>query len=293
VTRRGWLLFLAMCLLWGIPYLLIKVVVEELSPPFAVFARAGVAAIVLLPIAAARGQLRQLRGHWRWVIVFALLEITIPWLFLNDAERHLTSSLTGLLVAAVPLVAGFASRLVGAEDRLDRNRLIGLLVGICGVAALLGLDLAGEWWAAVEIGIVVIGYGTAPLIASRQLAAVPPLAVIAASLGLTGLVYAPVAAFNWPDRVPPAKVVGSLAVLVVFCTIAAFLVFFALIAEAGPNRALVITFVNPAVAVLLGTAILSEPVTAGMLVGFPLILLGCFLATRQTRVAAVTAVAEP
>lgn len=283
MTRRGWLLFVAMCVLWGIPYLLIKVVVGELSPAFAVLARAGVAALVLVPIAAARGDLAKLRPHWRWVLLFALLEITIPWGFLNDAERHLTSSLTGLLVAAVPLVAGLASRLVGAEDRLDRRRLLGLLIGIGGVVALLGLDLGGEWWAAVEIGIVVVGYGTAPLIASRQLADVPPLAVIAASLALTALVYAPIAAFHWPDRVPPAKVVASLAVLVCFCTIAAFLVFFALIAEAGPNRALVITFVNPAVAVLLGTAVLGEPVTAGMLVGFPLILLGCFLATRQSR----------
>jgi drug/metabolite transporter (DMT)-like permease len=292
VTRRGWLLFLAMCLLWGIPYLLIKVVVEELSPPFAVLARAGVAALVLLPIAAARGDLKQIRSQWRWVVAFALLEITIPWLFLNDAERHLTSSLTGLLVAAVPLVAGLASRLVGAEDRLDRNRLLGLMIGIAGVAALLGLDLGGEWWAALEIGIVVIGYGTAPLIASRQLAGIPPLGVIATSLGLTALVYAPAAAFSWPDRVPPAKVVLALVVLVVFCTIAAFLVFFALIAEAGPNRALVITFVNPAVAILLGTTILDDPLTTGMLIGFPLILLGCFLATRQSR-ERVPVLAEP
>ncbi len=281
-----------MCLLWGIPYLLIKVVVGEVSPAFAVLARAGVAALVLLPVAAARGDLRLLRPHWRWVLLFALLEITIPWGFLNDAERHLTSSLTGLLVAAVPLVAGLASRVVGAEDRLDRHRLLGLLIGVGGVAALLGLDLGGEWWAAVEIGIVVVGYGTAPLIASRQLADVPPLAVFAASLALTAVVYAPIAAFSWPEQMPSAKVLGSLTVLVFFCTITAFLVFFALIAEAGPNRALVITFVNPAVAVLLGTAVLSEPVTVGMLVGFPLILLGCFLATRHSR-EPIPVLAEP
>lgn len=281
-----------MCVLWGIPYLLIKVVVEELSPAFAVLARAGMAALVLVPVAAVRGQLALLRGHLRWVVAFAALEITLPWLFLNDAERHLTSSLTGLLVAAVPLVAGLASRLTGAEDRLDRNRLTGLLIGIGGVVALLGLDIGGNWWAAVEIGIVVVGYGTAPLIASRQLAGVPPLAVIAAAQALTAVVYAPAALFGWPDRMPSGKVLASLAVLVVACTITAFLVFFALIAEAGPNRALVITFVNPAVALLLGTTVRSEPLTTGMLVGFPLILIGCVRATRQSS-QRVPVVAEP
>ena len=134
MTRRAWLLFLAMCVLWGIPYLLIKVVVGELSPPVAVFARTAPAAAILLPIAASRGQLSGLREHWRPVLAFALLEITIPWGLLNDAERHLTSSLTGLLIASVPLVAALGSRMVGADDRLDRTRLIGLLVGLGGAA---------------------------------------------------------------------------------------------------------------------------------------------------------------
>lgn len=292
MTRRGWLLFVAMCFLWGIPYLLIKVVVGELSPSMAVFTRSAAGALLLLPIAAARGQLHGLREHWRAVLAFALLEITIPWGFLNDAERHLPSSLTGLLIAAVPLVAAVASGLIGAEDRLDRYRVLGLLLGISGVAALLGLDLHGKWWPAVELGLVAVGYGTAPLIASRKLSAVPSLAVIGASLGLTALVYAPFAASSWPTRTPSAKVFASLAVLVAACTVAAFLVFFALIAVAGPNRALVVTFVNPAVAVLLGTLLLDEPLTRGMLVGFPLILAGCVLATRHSH-QPVPAVAEP
>jgi drug/metabolite transporter (DMT)-like permease len=285
-------LFVAMCVLWGIPYLLIKVVVGELSPAMAVFSRSAAAALVLLPIAAARGQLQGLREHWRAVLAFALLEITIPWGFLNDAERHLPSSLTGLLIASVPLVAAVASGIVGAEDRLDRYRVLGLLLGLSGVAALLGLDLGGEWWAAVELVLVAVGYGTAPLIASRKLSGVPPLAVIGASLGLTAVVYAPFAARSWPSRAPSAEVLASLAVLVAACSVAAFLVFFALIAMVGPNRALVVTFVNPAVAVLLGTLLLDEPLTGGMLVGFPLILAGCVLATRHST-QRVPAVAEP
>jgi drug/metabolite transporter (DMT)-like permease len=292
VSRRGWWLFGAMCVLWGIPYLLIKVAVDELSPPVLVLARTAIGALVLLPIAAARGYLRPLLPYWRWVLAFTVLEIAGPWLLLSDAERYLTSSLTGLLVAAVPIVAALASLALGEEDRLDRTRVLGLVVGMAGVATLLGLDLGGEVRAALEIGLVVIGYGTAPLIVSRKLADVPALGVIAASLGITGIGYAPFAAASWPSRMPSGEVIISLVVLALACTVLAFVLFFALIAEAGPNRALVITFVNPAVALLLGIALLDEPFTAGAAIGFPLILLGCVLATRKSR-ARVPALAEP
>jgi drug/metabolite transporter (DMT)-like permease len=292
VTRRGWLLFSTMCVLWGIPYLLIKVAVEDLSPPVVVLARTGIGAAVLLPVAAARGYLRPLLPCWRWLLAFTVLEIAGPWLLLTDAERHLTSSLTGLLVAAVPMVAAVASLALGEQDRLDRTRVVGLVVGMAGVAVLLGLDLGGEVRAALELAVVVVGYGTAPLIVSRRLADVPSLGVIAASLGITAVAYAPVAALSWPSQVPSAQVLTSVVVLALACTVAAFLVFFALIVESGPNRALVITFVNPAVALLLGVVLLGESFTAGAAVGFPLVLLGCVLATRPSA-ARLPAVAEP
>lgn len=284
MTRRGWLLFAAMCVLWGIPYLLIKVAVDELSPPAVVLARTGIGALVLLPVAAARGNLRPLLPLWRWVALFSALEIAGPWLLLTDAERHLSSSLAGLLIAAVPLVSAITSQLLGSADRLDSVRVLGLGIGLAGVAVLLGLDLGGELAAAGEIGLVALGYGTAPQIVSRKLADVPALGVIASSLGLSALVYAPVAALSWPHEVPSAKVVWSLVGLALACTVAAFLVFFALIAEAGPNRALVITFVNPAVALLLGVLLLGERFTLGIAVGFPLVLAGCVLATRHSQV---------
>lgn len=299
MTRRAWPLFVAMCVLWGIPYLLIKVAVDELSPGLLVFFRTAGGAAILLPIAAARGTLGLLRPHWRALLAFTALEIALPWLLLNDAETHLSSSLTGLLIAAVPLVAAVASRLLGEQDRLDRGRTVGLLLGIVGVALLLGLDLGGRWTAAVEIAFVAVGYGTAPVILSRKLAHLPPLTVIAGCLGITAVAYLPWAVYDWPEHAPSGKVVAAVLLLICACTVAAFLVFFALIAEAGPNRALVITFVNPAVAVLLGVLLLSEPFTVGMAFGFPLILLGCVLATRRSATAvpgqpmAVPAVAEP
>jgi drug/metabolite transporter (DMT)-like permease len=293
MTRRGWLLFSTMCVLWGIPYLLIKVAVEDLSPPVVVLARTGIGALVLLPVAAARGYLRPLLPKWKWLLAFTVLEIAGPWLLLTDAERYLTSSLTGLLIAAVPMVAAVASLALGEADRLDRTRVLGLLVGMAGVSVLLGLDLGGEVRAAVELALVVLGYGTAPVIISRQFSDIPSLGVIASSLGLTAVFYLPFAIASWPSRAPSFDAFASLVVLALACTVAAFLVFFALIAEAGPNRALVITFVNPAVALVLGVLVLGEPVTAGLLIGFPLILVGCVLATRAASDTAVPAVAEP
>lgn len=292
MTRRGWLLFAAMSVLWGIPYLLIKVAVDELSPPVVVFSRTVLAALLLLPYAAATGALRSLRGHWRMVLLFTVLELTGPWLLLTDAETRLSSSVAGLLVAAVPLVAAVLSRLLGDADRLDRTRAVGLLVGLTGVAVLLGIDLRGDLWSAAEMGLVVLGYGSAPLVASRRLSGVPGVAVTTAALCLTGLFYLPFAIVARPDRLPSGGAITAVVVLAVVCTAVAFLVFFALIAEVGPNRALVITFVNPAVAVLLGVLLLSEPLTLGTVLGFPLILGGCVLATRSS-VPSPPAVAEP
>ncbi len=288
MTRRGWVLFTAMCVLWGMPYLLIKVAVEELSPPQLVLLRTGLAAVLLLPWAAARGQLAPVLRHWRPLLVFTFLELAVPWLLLASAERNLSSSLTGLLVAAVPLVAAFAARLGDHADRLDRRRALGLAVGFAGVAALVGIDVRGGDLVSVgEVALTVVCYALAPLVVSRWLSDVPSTGVTAAALGLTALVYAP---FGLPGlEVPSGRVVWAVVVLSLACTVAALLAFFALIAEAGPQRALVITFVNPAVALLLGIALLDEPLTLGAVVGFPLVLLGCVLATRATTAATVDA----
>jgi drug/metabolite transporter (DMT)-like permease len=281
MSRRGWLLFLAMSLIWGIPYLLIRVSIRELSPPTLVFARTLPAALLLLPLAAYRRQLRPLRPRWRWIALFALIEMAIPWLMLSRAEQHLTSSTAGLLIASVPLLAALVYRMSPHTDRLDGRRLIGLVVGFAGVATLVGIDAGRSNLLALgEMGVVALGYSLGPLIISRRLTDLPSLGVVSVAIALTALAYAPFALSRIPHHVS-LEVGASVLALAIICTALAFLLFFELIAEVGPARSTVITYVNPAVAVLLGVAVLGEPFTVGIAIGFPLILAGSVMGTGK------------
>jgi drug/metabolite transporter (DMT)-like permease len=294
VSRRGWVLFALMGVLWGIPYLMIKVAVEGVSVPVLVFVRTAVGAAVLLPLALRGGRLTWVRKHWRPLAAFAAIEIIVPWGLLSDAERHITSSMTGLLIAASPIVAVLAARLTGDSERLGPARWTGLGVGLAGVAVLAGPALSGgSTWAIIEVLLVAVCYGTAPLIAARRLADVPALPMTAVCLGGAALVYAPPAIITWPDALPDGRVLAALAGLAVVCTALAFVVFFALIREVGPSRALVFTYINPAVAVTAGVVVLGEPLTASMLVSFALILGGSVLATAPRAATESCAAAAP
>ena len=281
-------------MIWGIPYLLIRVAVEELSPPALVFWRTAPAALLLAPFAFRHGRLRPLLARWRWVTAYTVVELAVPWLLLFHAEQRMSSSMAGLLVAAVPLIAAVLYRAAGSGEHLDARRLTGLIVGFAGVAALVGIDVSGtEPLAVVEVLVVAICYATGPLIISRHLAGLQSLGVVAASLVLVAVAYAPAGLLTLPASVS-ADTVAAVATLAVVCTVLAFILFFALIREVGPSRATVITYVNPLVAVLLGVTLLSEPFTLGIAVGMPLILIGSVLGTAPSlKSAAEGAAAAP
>ncbi len=283
MSRRGWVLFAAMGVIWGVPYLLIKVAVDELTPSTLVLARTLLATLLLLPLAVSRGRLPDVARAWRPLLAFAAVEIMAPWLLLGVAEQSLSSSLTGLLIAGVPLVGAALAVATRSDDRLDGRRLLGLLVGFAGVAALVGFEVGGgDTGAVLAVAVVAVCYAVGPLILSRWLAHLPGIGVITASLGVTAVAYLPVGLAQAPGRWPSTDVVVSVAGLAVVCTALAFVVFFALIAEVGPTRATVITYVNPAVALLLGVSLLDESLTAATAVGFGLILAGSVLATRRS-----------
>jgi drug/metabolite transporter (DMT)-like permease len=282
VTSRGWLLFVAMSVIWGIPYLMIKVAVEGVSVPVLVFARTAVGAAVLVPLALKSGIPAMVRRHWKALLGFSFFEIIAAWYLLSDAERHLTSSMTGLLIAASPIIAALLDRFTGGEQRLGTRRVVGLGIGLAGVAALAGPHLAGGTaWPVVEVLMVSTCYAIAPLIAARHLGDVPALPMTATCLGFAALVYAAPAAATWPTEMPSTRVLAALAGLAVICTALAFVVFFALIREVGAARALVFTYVNPAVALLAGVVVLGEPLTALNVAALALILAGCVLATHR------------
>jgi drug/metabolite transporter (DMT)-like permease len=283
MSRRGWVLFAALSVIWGIPYLLIRIAVRDISPPTLVFFRTAPAGLALLPLALKKETLIALAKHWRALVVYTVGEVCIPWLLLSRAEQRISSSLAGLLVATVPLIAISFSMITRHEGHLGWRRLVGLGVGFAGVAVIVGVGVHGPDLVAVgEIGIVAVGYALSPFIVSNQLSEVPAIAVVAASLVLDALVYSPIALTHLPKHLS-AEEVASVLILIVVCTGLAFLIYFALIAEVGPARATVVTYLNPAVAVVLGIAILHEHFSVGIAIGFPFVLIGSYLGTGGRR----------
>jgi len=293
MTRRALLLFALMSLIWGIPYLFIRVAVQEISPATLVFARTSVAALILLPIALLRGDLRRVLARWRWVVAFAAAEVGGPWVLLGSAEQHLTSSLAGLLVAGVPLVGAVIAVTTRARHDMDGRGYVGLLFGLVGVAAMVGFNIGeSDATALLEMALVVVGFAIGPAILARRLSGLPSVGVMALALSLCALAYAPIAFVQRPTVVPSPSVLAAVAILGVVCTATAFVLFAALVEEMGPVRATVILYVSPAVAASLGVVVLNEPVTVGMGLGLGLVILGSALATRGTRGTASDSSAE-
>jgi drug/metabolite transporter (DMT)-like permease len=288
MTTRGWLLFVTLGVFWGIPYLFIRVAVADFDPVVVAFGRTAIGALLLLPLAIRSKALRPLRPHWKILLLYTAIEIVGPWVLLGHAEIRLNSSTTGLLIAMVPMVAAIILTVMG-DDRLDLRRIAGLVLGLVGVALLVGLDVHVDDLIAIgQVMLVVLGYAVGPIIISRRLADLPSIGVVTGSLLLAAVAYAPFAVLFWPQHLT-ARATGSVIVLAVVCTAAAFLVMFALIAEAGPARMTLITYINPAVAILLGALILKEPITIGIAIGFPLIIIGSILGTwRSSREPAST-----
>jgi drug/metabolite transporter (DMT)-like permease len=293
VNRQAVLLFAAMSVIWGIPYLFIRIAVTEVSPAVLVFGRTAIAALILLPIAVTRADLRPVAARWRWVVVFAAVEIGLPWLLLGSAEQHVSSSLAALILAGVPLIGTALALLMGRRHHMGWTGALGLLMGILGVAAIVGLNLeTTDPWALAELAGVAVAYAVGPVILVHRLGGLQSIGVMSVSLALVAVVYAPFALADWPSTPPTAAVLVSILVLAVVCTALAFILFAALIEAIGPVRSTVITFINPAVATLLGVLVLAEPFTPGMAVGFALVLAGSALATRNPARAPEVAVLE-
>jgi drug/metabolite transporter (DMT)-like permease len=280
VSARGWILFAAVSVVWGMPYLFIKIGVEELTPGFVAWSRVALAAVVLLPVAIRTGALRGL--PLRWLVAFAAVEIAIPFPLIGFGEQRISSSLAAILIAALPLVVAFLALRFDHAERPTRTRLAGMLVGLAGVIALVGIDIGGrgaELLGAAAVLTATLGYACGPLIVKRHLKGADPLGPVTAAMAIASIMLLPFGIGDFPTETPQTDTLVAIAVLGLVCSAAAFLLFFRLIAEVGPSRATVITYVNPIVALALGVAVLGESVTAGAVAGLLLILAGSWLAT--------------
>jgi drug/metabolite transporter (DMT)-like permease len=265
------------------PYLFIKIAVDDgLSPSFVAWSRLALAALVLLPVAWKLGALRGLGDRWKALTAFAAIEMAIPWPLIGFGEIHISSSLAAILIAAVPLFVALLALRFDRSESPTPVRFLGMLIGLGGVVALVGIDLGGrrdELLGALAVLVAAFCYAIGPMIVKRRLSHVDPLGPVAASLGLATLLITPFALADAPSAVPDGDALASLVVLGLVCSALAFLFFFRLIAEVGPSRATIITYVNPVVALALGVAILDESITAGVIVGLLLILAGSWLST--------------
>ena len=279
MTRRAWVAFAMVAILWGIPYLLIKVAVAEVSPVFVAWVRLVFAAGLLLPLAAARNVLRPALPRWRWILVLAFFYMALAWTLIPFGERYLSSSLTAIIIAGVPLaVAVIQFR----RERPSRARVAGLLVGFAGVAALVGLDVGARSGQLIGVAalLVVLGiYAAGPVLTARKLSANDPAANSGLAAAMAAGILTPLVVFQLPERVPAPRVLAALLALGVLCSAVALVAFFALIQEAGALRASIVAYVNPAIAVASGALVLHERITVTALLGMALILGGSALAT--------------
>jgi drug/metabolite transporter (DMT)-like permease len=283
MSARAWIAFAAVSTLWGIPYLFIKVAVDDGVPPvFLAWVRVVLGAAVLLGLAWSAGVLASLRGRWRWLAVFAVIEIVIPFPLIAAGEQHVDSSLAAIVVAAAPLFVALLALRFDDDERVGGARLGGLLVGLVGVIALVGIDATGSGEELLGAGAILLSafcYAVGPMLLKRHLADLDPRASMGAALAIAAVILTPGALLAPPGTTPSGAALASLVILGVFCTAAAFAFYGALVAEAGAGRALVITYVAPVVAVALGVAVLGERPGAGAAAGLLLILAGSWLAT--------------
>ena len=282
MSARAWWLFAIVALLWGIPYLFIKVAVEDMSPAMVAFGRIVIAFAVLLPYAWYKGAFRGLAARWRIMVFYSVVEITLPWPLIGFGETRVSSGLAAILIAAVPLVVALLAIRFDQAERAHGSRLVGLVVGFAGVVVLLGLDVAGrpgELLGAGAILLAAVGYAAGPMIIKQRFSDLDPLGPVTASMGISMVLLAPFALATWPEESPSGDAIASVLVLGVICSAIAFLAFFALIAAAGPGKATIITYVNPVVAVTLGVLLLDESVGPSAIAGLLLILAGSWLST--------------
>ena len=284
MNRRAWLLMSLLAALWGASYLFIKVGLEDgLEPVFIVFMRIALGALVLVPLALRAGVLGAVRGALGPIVFVAIVQVAVPFLLITYGERHIASSLTGILVSSAPIFTALIAARLDDDERPHGIAIVGVVMGLVGVVALFGVDLSGDA-RAIAGGLMVLlasaGYAVGALYLKQRLRAVPPVAVAASTMVVSTIALAPLAPFALPSHAPELQTVGAIVALGAGGTGIAFAIFYTLIADVGPGRASLVAYIAPGFAVLYGVWLLSEPLTLGAIVGLALILAGSWIAAE-------------
>lgn len=287
--------YLAVSALWGVPYLFVGVAVKEISVPVIVFTRVLIGALILIPLAIRAGSLRVPRSSYKYIALYAIFEMFIPWTLISDGQKQVSSGLAGLLIATVPIWANLLAALAGDRSVRHPRQVTGIVIGFIGVVALVGVDSfmeSHDLLAMLKILFSAFSYAFATFMATRHLTAISGVAVNGLAMALTAIVFALPAANALPTQMPSSAALFSLLALGLFCTALAFYYFFTLLRLIGAPKASTVTYPNTAIAIALGVILLNEPLTIGMVVGFPLVLLGSYLATSRRNRAATFSTGE-
>ena len=288
MSRRAYFHFAVSGLFWGIPYLLMKVAVADIPPAVIVCGRVLIGAAILIPIAIHQKVLMDAIRGWRFVLPYAIFEMMIPWILITNAEKKISSGLAGLLIATVPIWSTIFASMSGDKTVWHSKRLVGMLVGFIGLIGLVGYEsiIGGSDPLSIAMMLVAaISYSYAVNTISQKLPDVSGIAINGLAMVITSIAYAPLMIVQFPEvSTVSTESAVSLLALGVFCTALAFISFFIVLKEIGPARASIGTYVNTAIAVVLGVLILSEPLTIGIMIGLPLVMIGSFLASRKPAV---------
>ena len=271
--------------MWGIPYLLMKIAVEDFPPAAVVAGRTLIGAAILIPIAVYRKTFKGAVLGFKFVAFYAVMEMIGPWILITTAEQHISTGLTGLLVSTVPIFATVITSLRGDHSVWEFKRIFGIVIGFIGLIAVVGIESLSGNSDPVAIGMVVlasVGYAYAVIMVTSNLPLVDGIAINGLAMALTSVFWAPVAIAQWPSSIS-FNAVAALVALGIFSTAIAFILFFTLLKDIGPARGSLVTYVNTAVAVVLGVIILREPLTSGIVIGLPLVLIGSYLASRKSK----------
>jgi drug/metabolite transporter (DMT)-like permease len=290
MSRKSTLIFALVGVLWGIPYLFIKVAVDEdtgYAPAIVVFGRVLIGAAILIPLAIRDRSIFDAFRGIKFVAFYALLEMVIPWILIGTAEQKISSGLAGLLIASVPIWSNLITYFQGDKDALKANRIVGIGIGFLGVVLIVGIETftgSSDPLSILMVIIAAIAYSYAIIMIRNKLPDVSGIAINGVAMALTAIFYLPFTIALWPDHTVSPEATYSVIALGILSTGLAFAIFFSLIADIGPTRASLVTYWNTAIAVLLGVIILSEPLTVGLGIGLPLVMLGSWLVNRGEKV---------